>query len=353
MPLAPHPTSASSSGTRTNPQGYGYGYEDGSQFVASAIPPTAGVATGVGYAAGYTPDQHRASQYQQYGQMYNVPSQPTQPPQSPYDPVQQAYPQRQNTAIEVLSNQFGVAQPYYVQGEGGPAGASTPAPLATQNMPSQYSSIGYTTQQSPVGRETLASTYTAAGMNEPQQPTSSGAQAPYDAQTGSVPSLDDSYQQYQMELKRAFECIRDGRLRDAGNTIHHISDFLLNSIDAFGLARDEAEMYHERLKLWEDFNYCWLAALQKEKEMLQQMIEVGQRPQQPQSLIEYDYLQYLGDTLVKACDQMEKHGLVDYQMGVWEEDIIAMITQCMDLWEEAGVGSSTQRVPLVPTSRRR
>ena len=31
----------------------------------------------------------------------------------------------------------------------------------------------------------------------------------------------------------------------------------------------------------------------------------------------------MGTQLVKNCDAMEKHGLVDYQMGVWEEEIVA------------------------------
>jgi len=31
----------------------------------------------------------------------------------------------------------------------------------------------------------------------------------------------------------------------------------------------------------------------------------------------------MGKELVRLCDIMEKHGLVDYQMGVWEEEIIS------------------------------
>ena len=37
----------------------------------------------------------------------------------------------------------------------------------------------------------------------------------------------------------------------------------------------------------------------------------------------------LGKDLVRLCDQLEKHGLVDYQMGVWEDDIITC--RCLDL----------------------
>lgn len=87
--------------------------------------------------------------------------------------------------------------------------------------------------------------------------------------------------------------------------------------------RDDETHHSQRLTLWEEFNHCWLALLQKQKEMVEKMAATGQRPQQPQSVVEYDYLEKMGTQLVKNCDNMEKHGLVDYQMGVWEEEIIA------------------------------
>jgi len=189
-------------------------------------------------ATDYSSDQQRVSQsYQSYG--YGVSSQQGIPPQSPYDPVQQGYPPRQNAAIEVLTNQFGgVAQTsYYGQG-GGPTSSPATA-IAAQNVPSQYSSLQYTTQQSPVGRETLATAYSAAGMTDSSQPTSSGAysQARYNG-AGADPSVDDSYQTYQTQVKQAFEFIRDGRLQEAGTSIYTVSDFLLNSVEAFGTSRE-------------------------------------------------------------------------------------------------------------------
>lgn len=57
--------------------------------------------------------------------------------------------------------------------------------------------------------------------------------------------------------------------------------------------------------------------------MSHEMAETGQRPHPPQSLIDYEYMEHMGKELVRLCDSMEKHGLVDYQMGVWEEEIIA------------------------------
>ena len=89
-----------------------------------------------------------------------------------------------------------------------------------------------------------------------------------------------------------------------------------------GLVRDDEATYNDKLKLWDDFNTCWLATLQRQKEMSQTMIETGQRPAPPQSLLEFDFMEGMGKDLVRLCDQMEKFGLVDYQMGVREEEII-------------------------------
>ena len=56
--------------------------------------------------------------------------------------------------------------------------------------------------------------------------------------------------------------------------------------------------------------------------MVAEIINTGQRPELPQSVMDYDFMESMGKELVRLCDMMEKHGLVDYQMGVWEEEII-------------------------------
>lgn len=196
-------------------------------------------ASALQYPAEYAQDQQqRAAQpyTAQYSSniMYNVPSQQQQQqnPQSPYEPVQQYQP-RQSAAIEVLSTQFGVPQQYYVAGEGGPTSAPAAA-MATQNVPSQYPSLSYTAQQSPVGREALAPAF-APGMNDPAQGSSQGAypSQSYAAQGGS--DIDNAYNTYQTELKRTFEHVRDGRLSEAGRLLLDITEWLLGSAEALGM----------------------------------------------------------------------------------------------------------------------
>lgn len=103
--------------------------------------------------------------------------------------------------------------------------------------------------------------------------------------------------------------------------------------------------------------------------MLEEYLSTGQLPQAPRELLREEFLERMGQELVRLCDNMERHGLVDYQMGVWEEEIIdgshthphthahmygnanvwlKAIQECLRLLE----GSAEQMdVSTIPTSR--
>lgn len=48
----------------------------------------------------------------------------------------------------------------------------------------------------------------------------------------------------------------------------------------------------------------------------------GRQPPQA-SLLSRDRMEAMGKELIQLCDQLEQHGLVDYQMGIWEEEILS------------------------------
>lgn len=52
------------------------------------------------------------------------------------------------------------------------------------------------------------------------------------------------------------------------------------------------------------------------------MLLAGHPSQQGQTLITEEYLKKLGNELVHLCNLIERHGLVDYECGVWEERIL-------------------------------
>lgn len=85
-----------------------------------------------------------------------------------------------------------------------------------------------------------------------------------------------------------------------------------------GLTVDEKSLHADRIRLWNEFNTAWLGIFQKQKDIL----ESGLRIQQPQSLMSQDFIAKMAKDLIRMCDAIEEHGLVDYQYGVAEEQII-------------------------------
>ncbi|KAK7570727.1 hypothetical protein V3481_019269 [Fusarium oxysporum f. sp. vasinfectum] len=49
----------------------------------------------------------------------------------------------------------------------------------------------------------------------------------------------------------------------------------------------------------------------------------------------------MGNELVRLCDGIERHGLVDYQYGVWEDQITAILEDCLDLYDASEEGSDS------------
>ena len=119
------------------------------------------------------------------------------------------------------------------------------------------------------------------------------------------------------------------------------------------MTQDDSTKHAERIKFWDTFNVCWLALLQRQKDDTEQLLNSGRPPAQSQGLLSQESLEEMGNELVSLCDGLEKHGLVDYQMGVSEQEIIesepksspvyrdrhedvpansqAVLTQCIDL----------------------
>lgn len=59
-----------------------------------------------------------------------------------------------------------------------------------------------------------------------------------------------------------------------------------------------------------------------QKDLTQSLLQTGH--QQPHvSLLSAGSMEQIGKELIQLCDQLEQHGLVDYQMGVWEEEILS------------------------------
>lgn len=90
---------------------------------------------------------------------------------------------------------------------------------------------------------------------------------------------------------------------------------------AIGLTRDDETLHDGRIQLWDEFNRAWLVSLQRQLDLSKRMMR-NQPLDQNQSIMDSQTLERLSSELVRLCDPIEKHGLVDYQMGVAEEEIM-------------------------------
>lgn len=91
-----------------------------------------------------------------------------------------------------------------------------------------------------------------------------------------------------------------------------------------GLHIDSTSLYKDRLKMWDTLNLARSALFTKQKEILDSGEEMSQRC----SLMSREFICKMGEDLVKMCDKIEKHDLVNYQYGVMEDELIRGNAQC-------------------------
>ncbi|KAJ5972793.1 uncharacterized protein N7479_002711 [Penicillium vulpinum] len=251
------------------------------------------------------------------------------PTQGHFEVVPQ-YQTRPSAAIDALSNQF-VPQ-YFPPEESAGSGVVGLSPylnaqLQPYNQPGPMARPN-TTQSFPAP----ISDFTAIGsgsMNRLDQPQTESQQ-----QQSDQPSLEEALGRYQRILRRIFDQTRAGILVEAGGSLLEISEWLVTNARDLGLLHDDSIHYSDRLKLWSEFNLCWLALCQKQKDLVLEVIATSQQPAHT-SLIRREHMDAMGRDLIQLCDQLEPHGLVDYQMGIWEEEILSVLGQCLDLMDSS------------------
>ncbi|KAH8821689.1 hypothetical protein F5884DRAFT_98538 [Xylogone sp. PMI_703] len=321
----PAPIMTSVPSSRTNVAAYtGYYQEPASQYPATMS------SSALQYQQGYSPDQRQPQNYSPYTPdlMYNVTQTPTQ--STPYDASSQ-FQTRQPAAMQMLSD---VAAPYF------PNDPGTAQTAIQQQTPSTSSNVYQQHQQSPAERASLlhqSSYQSSVGMGAMSQTSPDLLEEQeYQPQT-TASGMEAAYAGYQTALKGVFHGIVNGRLSEASVSLLEVSEWLLGHVGDLGLTVDEVGLHGDRIRLWGEFNTAWLSIFQKQKDML----ESGQRIQPPQSLISTGFITKMAKDLIRLCDAIEKHGLVDYQYGVEEERIINILTETLDLQESIEGTSSS------------
>ncbi|KAI1117339.1 hypothetical protein F5Y14DRAFT_380387 [Nemania sp. NC0429] len=323
---------------------YGAYYQEPTTTYSQAMPQST-----IAYQPDYGQDNRQTQGYGTYNSpmIYNVPQAGAQ--NAVYDTSQQ-FSSRQAAGLQMMPAD--VAAPYFPSE---PANAAAAASLQPQTAPSTTQTVYQqnTTDQRMLHQNYPSGMVSMSGMAQtaaPEQaveeqeytaPASASAPAPATT-TGSTAQMGEAYEQYQSALREVFTNIQNGALQTASESLLDISEWLLTKVVELGLTADQENLHQDRLKLWRDFNNAWLSLCQKQKTMLESSLPL----QRGQNLVSEEQMMNMGNELVRLCSSIERHGLVDYEYGVWEERIIDILGQCLDALENSrssGVARSSQQ----------
>ncbi|KAI8416600.1 hypothetical protein FOFC_02913 [Fusarium oxysporum] len=132
-------------------------------------------------------------------------------------------------------------------------------------------------------------------------------------------ALEEKWVRYQRQLGSMFQDIVNGSLESASEALLSVTSWLLSQVADLGLNLDDTNLHADRIQLWNNFNHAWLGLGQRQIDLMNS----SQQPLRSQSIISKVMIKKMGNELVRLCDGIERHGLVDYQYGVWEDQITA------------------------------
>lgn len=249
--------------------------------------------------------------------MYNVPHAATQ--QSVYDTPQ--YTARQHAAMQILPSD--VVSNYFTSEAAGDAATALQASGQSSSTPTnayqaQNPGLSYFSSMSDVND------------GHHQQSTSSRAGPAEAREYGEEDAAAERWATFESQLRTVFQDVSSGQLERASATLCSITSWMLSHVVELGLHQDNSALHEDRLRRWADLNNAWLALAFQQKELMSS----GQQESGSQSLMSEDTVKKMGDELIRLCDGIERHGLVDYEYGVWEEQIEAVLEECLDLFDQ-------------------
>ncbi|KAG0321428.1 hypothetical protein BGZ99_003940 [Dissophora globulifera] len=110
----------------------------------------------------------------------------------------------------------------------------------------------------------------------------------------------------QEELQNVLEYVDQGMILKSFDTLSRVTDTVVNQCEKLGLASDGGAI-DQKAGFWTGLNNCWLFALAHHTNARSD--DQRLRPQ---------HLAHLHATLTTWADALEKYGLVNYELGLWE-----------------------------------
>ncbi|KAI8648521.1 hypothetical protein NCS55_01490800 [Fusarium keratoplasticum] len=277
--------------------------------------------TAMAYGSEYCQDsRHQPQSFGGYNtaatMMYNVAQPGVQNPV--YDAQQ--FGSRQPAAMQMMTPD--VASTYFGSETGSTGGLglqqSAQGSSGSANVYQQSNAMNYASNMSSMGAMPQATASTDVSMAEDHEHPDG--------------ALEERWVNYQRQLGTIFQEIMNGSLESASEALLSVTSWLLPQVADL----DDTNLHADRIKFWDDFNYAWLGLGQRQMELM-----TSSQPSRSRSLMSKAMIKKMGNKLIRLCDRIERHGLVDYQYGVWEEQITAVLEDCLDLYEASEEASGS------------
>ncbi|KAG0090903.1 hypothetical protein BGZ93_006361 [Podila epicladia] len=172
-------------------------------------------------------------------------------------------------------------------------------------------------------------------------PTYPGSPTPCSSAPGTVPSSSE-LAAIQEELQTVLEYVDHGMILKSFDTLSRLTDIVVTNCEQLGLVSDNtaststskttsttSQEIGQKAGFWTGLNNCWLFAFS----------HYANARSQDQQLKE-PHLHHLHNSVKIWADTLEKYGLVNYEMGLWEQDILEAIEVCListSLFSSSGI----------------
>ncbi|KAF8941951.1 hypothetical protein BGZ47_007022 [Haplosporangium gracile] len=128
----------------------------------------------------------------------------------------------------------------------------------------------------------------------------------------------DELASIQEELQTVLEYVDHGMLLKSFDTLSRLTDIVVTNCETLGLASDGGGAVEQKAGFWTGLNNCWLFAFSR----------YGNARSDDQRIREH-HLHRLHNNVKAWADALEKYGLVNYELGLWEQDILEAIEVCL------------------------
>ncbi|KAK9242939.1 hypothetical protein V1506DRAFT_33717 [Lipomyces tetrasporus] len=209
----------------------------------------------------------------------------------------------------------------------------TPDPLSDAILPSYFAAAGggsmltpHSYFVDPTGQPSSEQTvFGSLPLEQYQsQTTGQGSYYPIDTAAGSILSVYTDIDQIQSILVSLLQYISASPLSTPAIAteimprLADISRYLGDHAPDLGLADDSSLPHDSRLQFWRLFNRSWIGVISRNW-----LVAGGgtTSAQGPTSLTRRQ-LEEMAELVISLSDNVQRYGLVDYEMGVWEERIL-------------------------------